>query len=153
MALVVDQNTYVNEAEATEYFAARYGFDLWAGEANKEGALISAAQQLDQQCTWYGNKVDESQLMAFPRSPDANPTPQEVKDSQCEIAYAIVEAGSTSTDGGDAIKKVKAGSVEVEFKATSTGNPIVNDLTSKLLSQFGMCSGGGGTKLIPIERQ
>jgi len=152
MALVVDENTYVTEAEATSYFDSKYGFTLWAAETDKDGALQSAAQQLDTQCTWYGYPVDTNQDRAFPRTPDADPTPQEVKDAQCEIAYAIVETGSTVTDGGDALTKLKAGSVELEFKATSTGNPLVNSLTTSLLSQFGLCMGGGGTKLVPMER-
>ena len=152
MALVVDENTYVTEAEATAYFAARYGFSEWVAETNKEGALISAAQQLDIGCQWFGYPVDDDQLLAFPRLPDADPTPQAVKDAQCEIAYKIVETGETTTDGGDALTKLKAGSVELEFKATSTGNPLVNSLTTSLLSQFGLCMGGGGTKLVPMER-
>jgi len=152
MTITVGENSYVTIQEADDYFADKYGYDKWSTEPNKEGALISAAQQLDIRCTWFDSPVAADQAMAFPRTPGANPTPQNIKDAQCEIAYRIVDTGSTQTNSGDPLTELKAGSVTLKFKASSSSNPLINDLTSNLLSPYGLCS-GGSTKLIPIERQ
>ena len=147
MTLEVGTNSYVTVAEADAYFADLYDRDKWASEANKEGALISATQQLDLLCDWYGWKSDADQVLEFPRVPDADPVPQAVKDAQCEIAYAIIDAGSVSTEGGDPLAELKAGSVTLKFDPKATSNPIINDLTIKLLAPYGRCSFGGSVRL------
>jgi len=141
MAIIVGTDTYVTVLEADAYFAARYGYDSWAllDEATKEQALVSAFSQMNAMCAWYFDMFD--------------PYPQNIKDAQCEIAFAITVTGSTSTDGGDPLTELKAGSVTLKFDAGSSGNPLVNDLTSSLLADYGMCSGSGSTKLVPMERQ
>ncbi|RLC88516.1 MAG: hypothetical protein DRJ03_02595 [Chloroflexi bacterium] len=153
--ITVGVDTYVTVLEADTYFAARYGYESWAllDEPTKEKALISAAQQLDLQCAWYGSRVDDEQLLAFPRTPDADPVPQAIKDAQCEIAFAITTTGSTSTDGGDPLTELKAGSVTLKFEASSTGNPLISNMTSSMLAPYGLCGGSGSTKLVPMERQ
>jgi hypothetical protein len=152
MPAVVGTNSYVTAAEATTYFAARYGYGTWVAEVNKDAALISAAQVLDNYCQWYGYPVVESQALAFPRYPDADPVPQEIKDSQCEIAFLIVTQGSVNQKADDSVEELKAGSVSLKFKATQKGNPLINLLVDSMLLPYGMCAGSGSTKLIPIER-
>lgn len=152
MTITVGTNTYVTVLEADTYYAARMGYESWAllDEPAKEKSLVSATQQLDLQCRWYGERSDSSQALAFPRTPDADPTPQAIKDAQCEIAFNISVTGSASTDGGDPLTELKAGSVTLKFEAGAADNPIVNDLTTKLLAPYGLCSGTGGTTIIPI---
>lgn len=153
MTATVGTNSYVTEAEATAYFADKYGYTSWVAETNKDGALVSACQQLDNTCQWYGDKVASSQVLEFPRYPDAYPVPQGVKDAQCEIAYNIVATGSTTTEADNPLSELKAGSVSFKFEVKSASNPIVNDLTNRLLRPFGLCPGNGGTKTIPLLRQ
>jgi len=134
-------DTYITVLEADAYFLARYGYESWVllDEAVKEQALVSAFSQMNAMCTWYEELTD--------------PYPQGLKDSQCEIAFAITVTGSTSTDAGDPLSELKAGSVTLKFEAGSSGNPLVNDLTSQLLAEYGMCNSSSSTKLIPMERQ
>lgn len=150
MTLAVGTNSYVTVAEADAYFTDRFGYDKWASETAQEAALVSAAQQLDLLCIWYGYLVDDEQLLAFPRNPDADPVPQDVKDAQCEIAYAIVDTGSTSTSADDALSELKAGSVTLKFDANSAteDNPLINSLTIKLLSPYGLCYGAGKVPMV-----
>jgi len=140
MTITVGTDTYVTVLEADAYFSVRYGYESWAllDEPTKEKALVSAFSQMNAMCKWYTEYED--------------PYPQGIKDAQCEIAFAITTTGSTSTEGGDDLEELKAGSVTLKFKATSTDNPLVNDLTSSLLAEYGMCSGTGGTRQIPIGR-
>ncbi len=137
--LVVGTDTYVTIPEADAYFIARYGYESWAllDESSKQRALASAFSQMNAACTWF-------------TEPTA-PYPQGLKDAQCEIAFAITVTGSTSSDGGDPLTELTAGSVTLKFEAGSSDNPLVNDLTSQLLSEYGLCSSNGGTKIIPME--
>jgi hypothetical protein len=153
MTATVGTNSYVTEAEATAYFADKYGYDSWVAETNKEGALVSACQHLDNMCQWFGNKVLSTQVLEFPRYPDAEPVPQDVKDAQCEIAYNIVATGSTTTEADDPLTELKAGSVLLKFDVKSPNNPLINDLTTQLLAPYGLCPGNSGTKIIPMMRQ
>lgn len=155
MTITTDVDTYATLAEANAYFESLYGFPKWAPLTDpvKEQVLRSAFQQENNLCAWYGNPVDEEQAGAFPRTPDANPTPQAAKDAQCEIAYAIVDTGSVSTDPDDPLTELKAGSVTMKFKTGVSGNPLINDLVVDLLRPYGLCSGNGSTKLIPIGIQ
>jgi len=147
--IVVGTNSYVTAAECTTYAADRYGYGAWATETNKEEALISATQQLDVLCDWYGTKSDTDQTLEFPRnSVDADPVPQAVKDAQCEIAFAIVTTGAVVTVADDALTELKAGSVTMKFKATSPNNPLINDLVTKLMTPYGRCGGGGSIPLV-----
>lgn len=150
MTIVINENSYVDIAEADAYFLDRYGYDLWAPQTDpqKESALISAAQYLDSLCAWHGTPVDSAQLMAFPRNPDANPTPQSIKNAQCEIAYGMVSSGSAN-DGGsteDVLTKLKAGDVELEFKGdVNPTSSLTTDYTKSLLRPYGSCTFGGST--------
>lgn len=150
MSIDVGTNSYVTVEEADAYFSDRYGYDKWASETNKEGALISATQQLDNLCVWSGFKVDSEQDLAFPRNPDANPVPRAVKDAQCEITYAIVDTESTSTSADDALAELKAGSVTLKFDADSStqSNPLISGLTIKLLAPYGLCGGPGKVPMV-----
>jgi len=142
MTITPGVDTYVTILEADTYFAARYGYESWDPLADtiKEQALVSAFSQMNAMCTWFVTLED--------------PYPQGLKDAQCEIAYAITVTGSTSTDSGDPLTTLKAGSVTLSFEAGSSGNPLVNDLTSQLLSEYGLCSTNkGGTTIVPLGLQ
>ena len=156
MAITVGEDTYVTVAEADTYFTTRYGYDLWDAltEPNKESALVSAAAQLDVMCLWYGSPSEDDQDMAFPRTPDADPTPQAIKDAQCEMAYSIVAAGSADVNAADPVTRLKAGDVELEFKvAGGQTSTLVNDYTKNLLRGWGVCHYGTETaRVVPMAR-
>lgn len=144
--------SYTTPAEAIAYFAALYGYDQWpTEEATQQQALNSAQQQLDSLCQWYGYPTDPDQVNAFPREGETE-APQGVKDAECEIAYSIITTGSTSTDAGDPLTELTAGSVSIKFDAGASSNPLVNDLTTKLLSPYGLCAGSGSTQITPMMR-
>lgn len=150
--IVVGTNSYVTVAEADAYFADQFGYESWEGETNKEGALISACnQQLDPYCEWYGYPTDENQALAFPRSGDTE-VPESVKIAQMEIAYQMHSQITTNPDGGDPLTKLKAGSVELGFEASQQGNILITDYVTRILGEYGLCSGSGSTRIIPMER-
>lgn len=154
MTATIGVNSYVDVAEADAYFSATFDNPGWSAITDKDGALVSARQQLDNMCQWFGYPSVDGQALAFPRLPDADPVPQVVKDAQCEIALQIGTQGSTSTDSGDPLEELKAGSVTLKFKTSGgSSNPLQTDLITSLLKQYGLCQGGGSTRLVPIMRQ
>lgn len=150
-------SSYNTIVEADAYFSALFGYAKWdpLDDPTKQQALNSAQQQLDLLCTWDGSKTVSSQDNEFPRDGETE-VPEEVKVSELEIAYAIVDANSTSTAGDDPLSKLVAGPVELEFKAgTNKGNPLVNGTVKILLSPLGSCDfnmKGGSTTQIPLYR-
>lgn len=110
--LVVGTNTYVTAAEAEAYFAGRINVTAWTGATadDKVRALITACRALDSLPLKY-RKTVSSQTLVFPRqiaphpypeewqylyaSYDPTVVPQEVKDSQCEEAWALLKYGSS----------------------------------------------------------
>lgn len=155
MTAEIGVNSYVDVAEADAYFADTYDADKWTAEVNKDGALVSAAQQLDQMCEWFGYPSVDDQPLAFPRIPDADPVPQDIKDAQCQIALNISQTASTSTDSGDPLSEMKAGPVTMkwEVSAGAKSNPLSSDMIQGLLKNYGFCQGGGSTRMTPIFRQ
>ena len=154
MPLTPDTDTYVTVAEADTYFDSHYGYDKWAGldEPTKEQLLRSAVQRLDVLCSWFGEKCQEDQPLAFPRDTDANcETPEDVKKAQCEIAYVFVSSGSVQIAEENPMKKLKAGGVEMEwFDRLPAADAIESGLAMELLKPFGLCGGGSSTKIIPM---
>lgn len=152
MALIVGTNSYGSVAEADAYFADRLGYDKWAAYTSKDAALISAAQHEDLMCSWYELPCSSSQAMAFPRHPDCPNVPDNIKYAQFEIAYQMVDRGSSLVTHEDALTELKADVITLKFKATSPKNPLKTDLIMGLLSPYGLCSGGSGaTSIIPVE--
>ena len=150
--ITVGTDTYVTVAEADAYFLARFGYDKWAplDNAVKEQALVSATQQLDTLCTWHGDKVDDDQLLAHPRTFYTDPVPVAVKDAQCEIAYFIVDLDTVSTQADPELESLDAAGKLSWFQGKVRGNQLVNPLVTKLLSPYGLCSGSGSTSVIPM---
>lgn len=146
MALVVGDNTYLNEADADLYFASRYNSSAWTAldSPTKEILLQSATRALDLYCDWAGYKSDPSQLLEFPRND--NDVPEHVKIAECEIALSILESGSVVSEREPNLKELKADVITFKFGDISSSNTIYNDFTSDLLSRYCSASSGSGGK-------
>ena len=153
--LVPDVDTYATVTEADAYFDSLYGYEEWASldEPTKEKLLRSATQRLDLLCSWFGEKCDPDQPLAFPRdTSDTCETPEDVKKAQCEIAYLFLTTGTTQTNAENPMKKMKAGGVEMEwFDRLTATDAIESGLAMELLKPYGNCGGGTGTKIVPME--
>jgi len=68
MALVLNTNSYVELADADDYFETRIDSANWtdASDDVKEQALVTATQLIDEQA-WIGYAVSSSQALAWPR--------------------------------------------------------------------------------------
>jgi len=131
-SIVADANSYASLAFVDDYHEAR-GNSGWTGtDAVKEAAIIRATELLDASFAWRGEIVSNAQALRWPRSCvtdrdgreiAADEVPTQIQKALAELsllclAGALIggSAGSSATATG-AIKRVKAGSVEVEYQA------------------------------------
>lgn len=127
MTLTVDENTYIDEADADAYFDGSLSRDDWSvlDTDVKERALITATRMLDRQ-KWAGTKTDPDQALAWPRTGltdrdgnelDSATVPQAIKDAQAELALSLYLDPQVQTNTGTGLntKRLKAGSAEIEY--------------------------------------
>lgn len=125
MALAVGTDTYATLVEAAAYATARPWLSSWAGLASddvREAYMREAAIYLDQSYAWRGSIAVATQAMAFPRTDLYDDEgrlitgiPERLKSAQIELAiHGITARLVQSRDTGD-VKKLKAGSVSLEF--------------------------------------
>lgn len=150
---VADSNSYVSEAELTEYAAAR-GITLTTGA---EQLLIQAMDYIEQQ-QFRGIKVMSSQSLQWPRysvyidgyEVATDTIPKDLKNAQMATALAIEAGNDPLSPTTPAIKREKVDVLEVEYQdgaASDTFDPKVNLFLSKLIS-----NGGGGSSSFSVSR-
>lgn len=165
MALVLETgdglstaNSYTTESAADSYFEDRGITDWTDSSGDKEGALIRATAAID--ATYRGRfpgyKANaREQALEWPRQLaydvednliDGNEVPVEVVNATCEAALReLLSPGSVLPDleRGGSIKRLKAGSVEIEYGANAspqTTFQLINGILSGILTTG---SGGG----------
>lgn len=147
-------NSYVSEADATTYFIDRDVEDWhnYTGTNDKEAALVRATAAIDglYRGSFPGyKKLSRDQALEWPRSYaydiegnliDSDSVPTEIVQATCEAALReLNDPGSMSPDlerGGD-IRRMKAGSVEIEYGAGATSTTaftIIGRLLSGILT-------------------
>lgn len=115
-------NSFVTEAEAIAYMAARLNAGAWSTTTTggtltelEKKALIEAARAFDL-LGWEGTRSTDTQALAWPREYAVNPdatisdpateypyyandvVPQRVKDAACEYALELLRANADSRD-------------------------------------------------------
>ncbi len=134
---------YGTEAGADDYMKARWGSEAWADAdaADRRQTLVSATRMIDRE-NWIGQKTVSSQPLEFPRTgltdKDGNPVdsatvPLAVEEANYELAFALLNDATVqeADNTGSNVKRVKAGSAEVQFFRATDGAPfptIANDL-------------------------
>lgn len=137
-------NTYADLAWYKAYLSTRRPLPLWLasallGDLDDELTidLIQAGRLLDNQFIWNGSPVDSIQRMAFPRTGlytrngviiPGTVNPDEIKDAQSEYAVILHDKDLLSANEAEekGVKKVKAGSVEVEFQSRESNLESIN---------------------------
>lgn len=126
------------EAILDDMLVARDEWDV-ASDDDRARALISAASGLAHGIAWHGAPSTLGQALPFPRITSAacdghmygaSEIPLRVQQAQVLYAASLLTrlaAGQVSggVDATAALKRVKAGSVEVEYRDGDTGVPYV----------------------------
>lgn len=121
-------DSYITVVDANTYFNTRlFTSSVWEAATvdEKERALKQATRILDRM-NWVGEKTTDAYALRWPRDVvydqdaillSSTTIPSWLEDATCESAIDLMGSDTTSQSGQDTalIKKVKAGSVEVEF--------------------------------------
>ncbi len=159
--ITIGANTYTvyqSVAEIDVYADAAIGddADAWraADEDTKARAGVTATRTLDRQ-SWQGEKTDESQELAFPRTgltdADGNAVasdtvPDQVLQANSELALALIGGQPVQNDpaSNGLTRKLKAGSAEIEyFRAITTAARFPGPVQELI----GIWLGGGSASL------
>jgi hypothetical protein len=120
-------NSYATLAEAQAYMATHMYGGAWLelDEEVQEQTLMMATRQLEQLC-YLGTKATAEQALKFPRvglKMDGHPVPSDVvpnemKAAECEQARLNATTDPTAPLDAEmqGLKRIQAGSVELEFK-------------------------------------
>ncbi len=165
----VDYSVYAEtadpEQDALDYLVGKIGSTFsTATQLQRQQALISAARMLDRAVEFTGEETTPGQPRAWPRdsatnncteeSVDDGTTPDDIAFAQYELADILwLDADVAATSGsGSNVKRVKAGSAEVEFFTGTSGTSeetrlptVVNDLAGCYVEISGISGGAFGT--------
>jgi hypothetical protein len=132
-------NSYIDEADADDYFDTRLSSTAWADATATEqtAALIQSCLILDSY-DFIGVVSSDTQALKWPRYADDGvslirnyaiteiPTP--IRNAQCEIALWLLQTGGSGVSISAAgIKSMKIGnSVEVQYETGTTASTVVD---------------------------
>ncbi len=150
MSLVTEDGTglataesYLSVADADTYWSNR-GDSTWAAgtTAGKEEALRRATQYLDAEFIWIGAIASTTQALGWPRAGAcdhegrdlSDMVPVLVENACAELAKEALSGALLTVEGrDDRAKRVKAGSVEVEYM-NGAGSQKAYKLASLILA-------------------
>lgn len=148
MTLVVGTNSYIDRADADTYFEDAIHAAPWTASSNdtKEDALVTATRMLDRQ-EWVGTKTNPLQALDWPRTGvtysdgtavDPLTVPQFILDATCELALALIVNPSiqSSTNSGSNVKRLKAGSAEIEYFNSTSGAGRFPTIVAELVNPY-----------------
>lgn len=143
----VDYPSYATVEQADEYLGGSINAETWQDETDevrKGRALITASRWIDS-VAWAGTKVNDAQLLEWPRTDVTDISelvvPPIIVLATIELANLLIEEPELRSVLADpAIKRMKAGSVELEYfrgatVQTLTAFPkLIMDLIRHLLA-------------------
>lgn len=119
----VEYPVYAEQVDAEAYLAASlFATDWNAGDEDfKAKVMVMATRHMDT-FNWKGVKVDEAQLIEWPRSntgvpPDDGTTPQAILNGFYELCALVAEDPSVlqNANSGSNVQRAKGGEAEVWF--------------------------------------
>lgn len=150
-------NSYISRSDADLYHESHYYASTWtaASNGNKDIVLVWATRILDATYEWVGTIASDTQSLRWPRAATydkdgrllANDAiPEAIEFATAELARHLLVSDRTAPESTDlAMRRVKAGSIEVEYvngssAAAETVPDAVFDLIRHLVvgqSRFG----------------
>lgn len=128
--------------------------------AQKEYLLSWASRYLDERTRWYGSKSVETSALRFPRTGivdrdgiaiAADAVPRQLKIATAEMARYLIEEDRSVERGQDALTRLKADVVELEF-SEGYRLPKVPEHMAYLIQGLGSIGAGSGSKFKRIIR-
>lgn len=163
MALIVETGTglanaesYVSVTEANAYFAGRNNAVWDAADTidKKEPALRKAAQYIDAEYRFKGDRYSRAQALSWPRlnivfdgyELPINEIPRQVKWAACELALRAISGELLSDVAAQYASEVKVGPIVKKMSDVANGGQKRFSLVDALLSEF-VLSGSGSSSV------
>jgi hypothetical protein len=154
MALILNENSYVDVAGSDLHFADRVNGASWLelDDLAKEPFLVTATRMIDDEY-WIGVVAEESQPLAFPRvfsyfeprlgkviDHDGSTIPQRIIEATCELAFHLF-LNPTILESASSVTEIKVGPVElIDIKGVdrmpATFRGLVKPLERKVSMQW-----------------
>lgn len=162
----MDANSYLLETEADTYFDEHLYPENWAGASTeKPTALVMATRWMDAMWRWSGYPTDSTtpQALQWPRNGvidsdeinfvPSDVIPDELKWATAELAGQLLGGNRTADSDTETqgITKIKAGSVELNFKSMVTAK-VVPDAVINLIPKWWGYVQGKSTGTRPLVR-
>lgn len=153
--VVTGADSYVSVAFADSYFEIDEAFAAtWTAmtTAEKETRLKWATRVLDQKVAWKGSKTTDTSSLRWPRTGvrdrdgniiDTDEMPLQLKQVTCEVAKFLETNNPTTSQGGDALKRIAVDVIEIEYQE-GTSQPEAPPLINQLLRGLGTYPSAGG---------
>lgn len=153
--VVTNANSYVSVAFADNYFEIdEIYFATWdaMSDAEKETRLRWATRVLDQKVIWRGTKTDVDSALRWPRTGvrdrdgntiDDDEMPVQLMEVTCELAKFLETTDPTTSQGGDALKRIAVDVIEIEYQ-DGTSQPEAPPIFNQLLRGLGSYPVAGG---------
>ena len=147
--------SYVSVSDADDFLAVNiHVSDTWMALdiEQKEKLLSWASRYLDEKVRWYGDKYVATSSLRWPRSRivdrdnlliPSNVIPAQLKIATAEMARYLLTSDRTVERDQDALKRVKADVVEVEFD-NAYRLPQVPSYISALITGLGAIHNSSG---------
>lgn len=144
MALTLNENSYLEVADADLYFGDRLNSTAWTGATpeDKAKALIGATKAIETM-KFIGSRTVSTQKLSFPREGvyvdgiliDATVVPQDIKDAVCEYAILMLQEDYTAPDDLAQFGEVAVGSIKIKTNP-SKGGKAIPPMVASLLSNY-----------------
>lgn len=155
--LVADANSYVSVSEADDILAMNiHASPAWEAldDSAKEKLLAWATRYLDERTRWYGYKAVDTSPLRWPRvgvmdrdgiyiSPTS--IPMQLRTASAEMARYLIETDRSVERDQDALKRLKADVIELEFVEGYKLSSVPSAL-QYLIKGLGTIASGNGVK-------
>jgi hypothetical protein len=156
-------NAYVSRAVADQYNLDRPAADTtWALATNdqKDAAILWATVLLDRMFVWYGYVINETQRLLWPRAGlldvnqyrllDSTTIPTLIQYATAEFARQLLaeDRAGDSDIGKFGLESLKAGSVELRFRAGVTAQVVPDAVITLIPIDWGYLRGTRPLRLV-----
>lgn len=137
--LQVGINSYVTLLEADEYFMTRIDSDAWstAVPEDKNKAIVTATNMVDEEFTFIGSAVSADQLLAWPRKAityfdsklgnlvviEEGSYPNQLKRAVFELTLHLLVNEDLLSVSEQTFERIKVGPIEIEDSASDYKKP------------------------------
>lgn len=158
----VDANSYATLAEANAFHAQTLNASVWtaASDANKEIALQWATRLLDEQVSWIGEIVTDTQALRWPRAGvytpdgillDSDSIPTFLKNATAELAKQLLANDRTAETSSFGISELTVDVVKIVFDKTES-KAVLSPSVYHMIKAYGMANDGSGVSTAKLVR-